>query len=210
MPVLQTGIFLFSNSLKSNNMNLSTTGWNAFSAALPIDPLTIISNCQIGATPGVWQRSTNFLQTSWGTNTVGFTGNIATVISLNPTDASTTAWAAQWVVQTKMVNVGAAINPAVSKIAFAKAGQYWQNNIEIGFGATNWTNVQLSFRDNLGTSGAFAGSANGAVPVFAFAGIITGNLSLAMTIPTAGTYSLVLVMDNAGTFSTFEMEIVAM
>jgi len=108
-----------------------------------------------------------------------------------------------------MVNVGASVNGSVSKIAFVKAGQYWDNQIEIAFGATNWTNVQLSFRDNLATSGVFANSASGAVPVFAFAGTITGNTTLHLTIPTAGTYSLVFVMNNAGTFSTFEVEIVA-
>jgi hypothetical protein len=190
-------------------MNLSTTGWNSFVQAQPIDPLSIISNCILGGTNGVWERSTNFLQASWGTNTVAFTGNNTTVISLNNTDATTVTQAIQWVVRTKMVNVGAAINSTVSKIAFVKAGPYWQNNIEIGFGVTNWTNVQLSFRDNLGTLGAFAGSASGAIPAFAFSGTITGNMVLSMTIPNPGTYSLVLVMDNAGVWSTFEMEIVA-
>jgi hypothetical protein len=193
-------------------MNLSVNGWNALTAAPPIDPATIISNCFLGATQGIWQRSTNFLQTSWGTNTIAFTANttVTTLLSLNTTDATTVAQAAQWVVQTGMVNIGTAINPAVEKIVFMKAGPYWQNNVQIAFGATNWTNVQLSFRDNLGTLGAFAGSANGAVPVFAFAGTITGATTLSLTIPKAGTYSLVLVLDNAGAWSTFEMEVVAM
>ena len=191
-------------------MNLSTTGWNSFVQAQPIDPLSIIANCSLGGIPGVWERSTNFFQTSWGTNSVGFTGNNTNLVSLNTTDATTVAFATQWAVQTKMVNIAAAINSAVSKIGFVKAGPNWQNNIEAGFGATNWTNVQLSFRDNLGTTGTFAGSASGAVPVFSFAGLITGNMILSLTIPNPGTYSLVLVMDNAGTWSTFEMEIVAL
>jgi hypothetical protein len=58
--------------------------------------------------------------------------------------------------------------------------------------------------------GSFAGSASGAVPVFSFSGVITGNAMLTITFPNPGTYSLVLVLDNAGTYSTFEMEIVVL
>jgi hypothetical protein len=191
-------------------MNLSATGWNSFVQSQPIDPLSVISSCAIGANPGIWERSTNFLQTSWGTNTVGFTGNNTGMISLNTTDATTVAFASQWVLQTRMVNVAPGINSTVSKILFVKAGKYWDNQAEIGFGATAWTNVQLSFRDNLGTTGAFAGSATGAIPAFLFTGTTTGNQQLHLTIPNPGTYSLVLVLDNAGTWSTFEMEIVAL
>ncbi len=191
-------------------MNLSTTGWNAFVQAQPIDPLSVIASCQIGPVPGVWERSTNFLQPGWGTNSLAYTGNNTTMVSLNTTDATTVAFAAQWVVQTRMVNVGAGISPTIAKVAFVKAGAYWDNQIEIGFGVTSWTNVQLSFRDNLGTLGTFASSATGAVPVFLFGAGITGAMVLHMTIPNPGTYSLVLVMNNAGTYSTFEMEIVAL
>lgn len=191
-------------------MNLSTSGWNSFVQAQPLDPLSIIANCALGGAIGIWQRSTNFLQASWGSNTVAFTGNSTTLTSLDTTDASTIALAAQWVTQTKMVNVGAGVNPSVSKIGFIKAGPLWQNAIEIGFGATNWTNVQLSLRDNLGTTGVFAGSGTGAVPAFTFSGIVTGNTVLYLTIPRPGAYSLVLVMNNAGTYSTFEMEIIAL
>ena len=190
-------------------MNISSTGWNSLVQAQPIDPLSIISQCTLGAAAGVWKRSTTFLQNTWGTNSVAFTGT-ATMSSLNTTDAATIAWAQQWVVQTGMVNVGAAINSAISKAGFGKAGAYWQNSYQIGLGGTNYTDVQLSFRDNLATTGVFAGSASGAVPVFSFAGTHTGNESLVMTIPNPGTYSLVLVMSNAGTYSTFEMEIVAL
>ncbi len=191
-------------------MNLSVNGWNALTAAQPIDPLSIISNCVFAGTVGAWTRSTSFLQSSWGTNTIAFTGNNTTMVSLDTTDSTTVVQAAQWVVQTKMVNIGASINPSVEKIAFAKAGPYWQNQYEIALGATNWTNVQLSFRDNLGTTGLFAGVAAGAVPAFFFGGPFTGNVQLYMTFPRAGTYSLVLVVDNAGVYSTFEMEIVAL
>jgi hypothetical protein len=192
-------------------MNLSVNGWNSLVQAQPLDPLSIISNCLLGATVGVWTRSTTFLQASWGTNTIAYSGNNTTVLSLDTTDQTTVVQAAQFVVKTKMVNVGASINPAVEKVAFVKAGPYWQNQIELLLGATNWSNVQLSFRDNLGTTGSFAGSASGAVPVFSFgAGPFTGATSLYMTIATPGTYSLALVLDNAGVWSTFEMEIVAL
>lgn len=115
-------------------MNLSTTGWNALTQAQPIDPLNVIANCAIGATQGVWSRSTNFLQSTWGTNSLAFTGNNTTVISLNSTDAGTVADAAQWVVRTKMVNVSANINPSMSKVGFVRAGSLWQSQLEIAMG----------------------------------------------------------------------------
>ena len=190
-------------------MNISVTGWNNLIDAEPLDPRAIIANVSLGASTTTFKRSTSFLQSSWGTNTVGFTGN-ANLQTLNPTEASTIAYASQWTLATKMVNTGASINGAVGKLVFAKAGTMWQNNIELAFGATNWTDVQLSLRDNLGTSGSFLNSATGAVPVFSFSGTLTGNQSLGITFLQPGVYSLVLVVSNAGTYSTFEMEVVVM
>lgn len=189
-------------------MNLQTTGWNALLASQPINPLNAIANCALSAATGVYKRSTTFLQTSWGSNTVAFTG-VGTLVSLNSTDASTVAYASQWVTKTKMANSGASLSSTVSKLVFVKAGPSWNNLLDIGFGGTTFTDVQLSFRDNLGTTGVFVGSATGAVPVFSFTGSHTGTEQLSLTVPNAGTYSLVLVMSNAGTYSAFEFEVVA-
>jgi len=139
-------------------------------------------------TQGVYTRSTNFLQASWGTNPLVFTGNNTQVISLNPTDASTQADAAQWTLNHQMVNVAANIPTALNKVVFLRAGAFWQNQIEINFGASTYTSVMLSFRDNLGTSGQFLNSATGAVPVITFSGGMTGNKILNFTMSQTGVF----------------------
>ena len=105
-----------------------------------------------------------------------------------------------------MVNVSATLGPAMQKVVFLRAGAKWENQVEIAFGASNYTNVQLSFRDNLGTSGSFLNGSTGAVPVVTFSGTQTGNLVLHATILQPGNYSMVIVASTGGTFSTFEME----
>ena len=110
----------------------------------------------------------------------------------------------------KMVNAGAAFNPTITKIVFARNGTQWDNQIEINLGATNWNDVQLSLRDNLGTVGAFAAGASGSIPVIFFTGTQTGTLTLHLTFAASGNYSFVLLASNAGTYSAFEMEFVVM
>jgi hypothetical protein len=187
-------------------MNLQATGWNALVAAQPIDPLQVIASCQLSGAIGVYTRSTTFLQGALGTNTLKFSGN-SSVVALDTTDASQQILATQWALKTKMTT--SLSNSPVGKIAFVKAGALYDNVLEITLGATNWTDVQLSFRDNLATTGYYFGSATPAVPVFSFAGTHTSAENLHLTIPNPGTYSLVLVLSNSGSYSAFEMEIIA-
>ncbi len=190
-------------------MNISAQSWQDLSLAQPIDPRSILLYASLsGAGLGSFILSTSFLQATWGTNPIALTGNNTFVSSLQSTDASTVADAAQWSFSHQMVNANSALGPAMKKVVFLRAGSLWQNNIEINFGAANYTNVQLSLRDNLGTSGVFFNGSAGAVPVILFAGTQTGTLTLHLVIPQPGMYSTVLVLNNAGTYSTFEMELV--
>jgi hypothetical protein len=189
---------------------ISSQGWNDLQGAAPLDPRSILATAQLGVTVSVFKRSTTFLQSTWGTNPAAFTGNNTTLISLDNTDAKTQIAAIQWAFKTKMVNVGAAVNSTMSKVGFARAGLMWDNAFEIGFGGIGYTDVQFSCRDNLGTLGQFAGSASGAVPVFSFPGTITGNVILHLTFLSPGTYSMVMVMSNAGTYSATEFEFVVL
>ena len=191
-------------------MNIQSMSWQDWAVAQPLDPRSIIANATLGAVAGSFSRSMTFLQTSWGTNTVAFTGNNSQLLSLDITDAATVANAAQWTFSHRMAIAGASVNPSVGKVAFCKAGTAIDNVLEIAFGGTSWTNAQLSFRDNLGCAGSFVGASSGSIPVITFSGSVTGNVLLHLTFFQPGAYSLVFVLNNAGTFSTFEMEVIVL
>jgi hypothetical protein len=187
-------------------MNIAVQSWQDLQIAMPVDPKSIIANASLVVTQGIYTRSTTFLEAAWAASPLAFTGNNTQLITLNGTDASTIADAAQWTLNHQMVNVAANIPTSLNKLVFLRAGKAWQNQIEINFGASTYTSVQLSFRDNLGTSGQFLNSATGAVPVISFSGGITGNKVLNLTLTQTGVYSMVLVMVTGGNWSAFEME----
>lgn len=192
-------------------MNLFVQSWSDMIIAQPIDIRTIVANATLGVAPATFGRSTTFLQTTWGTNSPAFTGS-GSLTSLDPTDAKTIVEAQQWTLSHQMINTTTAIAPPIRKIMFLKAGEIWSNNFQIALGVSNYTDIQLGLRDNLGTSGNFIGSGTPGVPILTFSGVLTGNVAFNVTVKQSGSFSMVLVVkDNAtGTYSTFEMEWVVM
>lgn len=180
--------------------------WYDIQVMPPLDPRMILLNAGFGSPSGIFARSTTFLQASFGTNVFAFTGNNTQVVSLDGTDAATGLEAQQWTFSHQMVNVGASIPPPLRKVVFMKASHIFENQVEINLGGLNYTNMQLSFRDNLATSGTYLNGAAGSVPVIAFSGTLTGNVLLKVTIIRPGKYSMVLIGTNSGTVSAFEME----
>jgi hypothetical protein len=128
------------------------------------------------------------------------------LVSLDTTDATTQAYANQWNASHQMVNVANNIPPTLSKVAFLKAGPNWDNAIGINFGASSYNNVQLTLRDNLGTSGQFLNGSTGSIPAFLYGNSITGVQIMHVTVAMPGVYSVVLGMLLSGNWSTFEME----
>jgi hypothetical protein len=188
-------------------MNIQSQSWQDLQVANPLDPKTIIPYAILGgSTIGTFTRSTNALQSTWTASSLAFTGNNTQLISTDTTDASTEVDAAQWTFTHQMVNVAANIPPSMNKVVFMRAGKNWQNKIEIAFGASTYNNVQLTVRDNLGTSGQFLNSATGSVPVISFGNGITGNQVLSLPVLQPGVYNMVLVMETGASWSAFEME----
>jgi hypothetical protein len=187
-------------------MNISAQSWQDLQVAPPIDPKSIILGASLGGAGGTFTRSTNVLQAAWVASPVAFTGANTKIISADTTDASTTIDAIQWTFNHQMVNAAANIPPALAKTVFLRAGVIWDNQIEINLSGGTCNNVQLTFRDNLGTSGTFLNSAIGAVPVISFGSGLTGTLVLHLSLLQPGTYSMALIMVIAGNWSAFEME----
>jgi hypothetical protein len=192
-------------------MNIQVQGWQDLQVAQPIDPRSIILSAALGSTVGTWQRSVTVLQSAWiGTNALAFTGSNTAVASLDTTDAATTADAAQWTIAHQMVNASANIPPTMNNVVFARAGAIWDNKLEINFGGTSYNSVQLTFRDNLGTSGQFINSSGAGVPVFSFGSGITGNQVMHLTLMKPGVYTMVFVMVLSGNWSTYEFELIVL
>jgi hypothetical protein len=187
-------------------MNISAQSWQDLQVANTLDPKSIILFAALGVNTGTFSRSTNILQSSWGASPLAFTGNNTSVVSTDTTDASTSVDAAQWTFTHQMVNAGANIPPSMSKLIFLRAGTTYVNEVEANLGASTYSNIQLTFRDNLGTSGQFLNSATGAVPVISLGSGLTGIQSFHVCILQPGTYSMVLAMETGGVWSAFEME----
>jgi hypothetical protein len=198
--------FQNSNGIYRPQMAIPVSSWMDLSIAQPIDPKLIMLYGTLGATVGSFTRSTNALQGAWVASSLAFTGNNTKVVSLDTTDAATTVDAQQWTFNHQMVNAAANIPPALSKVAFLRYGTIWDCQIEINFGASNYNNVQLTLRDNLGTSGQFLNGATGSIPVISFGNGITGNQVLHVSLYRPGTYSMVLIMLTGANWSAFEME----
>jgi hypothetical protein len=111
---------------------------------------------------------------------------------------------------TKWVNVAATVPPMMTKIAFARAGAMWDNQFEINFGGSSYTNVYLSLRDNFGTSGTYVNAGNGGVPVLSFGSGITGLQILHLTFVQPGTYLMDISMNISTQFNAFEMEMIVL
>ncbi len=207
MPYILTITFLQLNN--NTTINIQAQSWQDLPVTQPIDPKAVLFQAGIGVV-GTFIRSTNVLQATWGTNPFAFTGNNTKVVSWDTTDASTIADATQWTFNHQMVNASPNIPPSLNKVVFCRAGRTWDNQIEINFGASTYTNVVLTMRDNLGTSGTFSNSGAGSIPVVSLGTTLTGIQILHLTFLQPGVYSMVLVMVSAGVWSTFEMECIVL
>ena len=181
-----------------------STTWTTTSD--PLDIRSLVLGPQLAATNGVFSRSLNLFPASWAASPLAFTGNNSKLNSLDVSEASTIVEAAQWSLTHQMVNIANTVTPELRRVVYMKAGRLWQNQVEIDFGVSSFSNVELTFRDNLGTSGQFLNGAVGSVPVYSFGSGVTGVNILYVTILQPGTYNMVITMKLSSTWSAFEME----
>ncbi|MBS1903541.1 MAG: hypothetical protein JSS75_07565 [Bacteroidetes bacterium] len=169
-----------------------------------------MANTQLTAVSGVFKRSTSFLQSSWTNSPFAYTGN-ALCLSLHTDDVLTVNNAQQWMFSHKMVNNSATLAPPMRKVAYIRGGKQWLNGLEIDFGASPYSDLQLAIRDNAGVAGDFLDSASGSIPIASFPGTFTAVQMLNITTHDFfGRVSMGLVARNndTGLYSMFEMELV--
>ena len=188
---------------------IPASGWGDLQVAAPLDPRLLITYATLGATFGTFVRSTNALQAAWVASTIpGFTGNNTKVVSLDTTDAATTVDCTQWTFSHQMVNVAANIPPILKNTAYVRMGAYNDNQLEIDLGGTTWNNVQITFFQNLATSGQFLNGATGSIPAILIGNGFTGLQVLHVNLIQLGVYHIALIMQNSGSgaWSVFPME----
>jgi hypothetical protein len=186
----------------------------------PMDPRAIIQAITLDDDTGasiipLFMRSTDFIKnTTWATSPLGLSNpatRIPQVLAVNNSDYEAEYVARDWNATHGMVRSNMQLPPTVAKIVFAKAGNRFTNVFWVDWsGASNSTDVQLSFRDNSATSGDFTNASSGSVPVFAWSGSTFSGTGkrLQITFTRPGRFSLVLrVIDGTGSWSMFELEV---
>lgn len=187
----------------------------------PMDPRNVISFCQLtdqaGAQhSGVFLNSTTFLKnTTWQ----------ASPLTLSPIASNTTPQCAPvsgidfnaiyiaqaWNASHGLVANNTQLPQTVQRIIFGKAGKQFMNTYYFDFpGGTTSTDIQLSYKDNSAVAGNFLDSSSGTIPVFGWSGATFGGTGKSFTIGfrRAGRFLLCLrVIDNAGNYSMFEMDL---
>lgn len=181
--------------------------WYDFPVMSPLDVRNVVANSNLGAAQGAFKRSSTFLQAGWVASTWLFTG-VASCVSLHLDDQLAVNDAAQWTFSHQIVNTAASLPIPLRKVMFMRGGTQWEMDIQIDFGPDTYSDVQLSLRDNGGTSGDFQDATAGTIPVVFFAGNFTGIQNFRVTIPQFGRISAAFVAKDNYTaqYSMFEME----
>jgi hypothetical protein len=175
--------------------------WIDWLHAMPIDPFSLIQNAVIGSTAGVLTNSTNFNSSTWAASTVGLkSGSTPTCTALETTNAQMVANAAQWQFSHLTNNVAATLATPLLKAVYLRGGPQWQMTLPLDFGATTYTNLQLSFLDNAGTRG----DAQGSVPVIQWTGSFSGATTLLLSLQAFGQFTMGLRCDTGSVVSMYE------
>lgn len=186
-------------------MNNIIQSWYDVPLQEPVDPRILVANTYLDATQGVFTRSTQYGATAWVASPLAYNGS-AVCTTLHTDDALAVAEAAQWTFSHQGLNLGGTNPPCLQKVAFLRGGTSYEMTFSIDFGASNHTNVLLSFRDNAATPGDFAGSGAGTIPVISYGGIWTGVRTFKVTLKMLGTFVMGLRTTVGGNNYLFEME----
>jgi hypothetical protein len=95
------------------------------------------------------------------------------------------------------------IAPPLRKLIYLRGGSQWAMSIPLTIGATQTSDIQLSFMENAATRGDHAGT----IPVISWSGsVYTGTLTLLVTLlPTQGDFWMGLrIIDTSSNWSMYD------
>jgi hypothetical protein len=110
----------------------------------------------------------------------------------------------QWNFRHGTANLSNAIPPQLSDVIFLRSGLQWLMNVPINLGGLSYPDLQISFRNNAGTT---QGS-RGTIPVIGFnARSYTGNVNLLLTLRCTGSFIMGLrAIDSRGNYYMYETD----
>ena len=180
--------------------------WYDLQNTAPKNPFDLIANAFLNGTGGQFLYSTTYIDPPGGTWTASpiFNSGQATCEALGTDNFQMVANAAQWNFQHQTANTAATLAPPMRKLVYLRYGTMWQMKIPLSLGGITVDDVQLSFLDNAGTRGDYAG----AIPVISFPGTFSGTVNLIVTLKQPGQVSMGLRVIDAATsdWSMFESD----
>lgn len=201
--------------------------WIDLDSRAPQSPLELIEYAEIRTVPGIYLNSQNFLipgavtappvspplgppppapPIPWIASPFSYNG-LPLCVANESDNQQMVSDAKQWNFQHQTANSSSYMAIPMRKVIFLRAGTQWTNVVSLSLGPQSYANLQLTFRDNAGTRGDYAG----AYPVIDFSNVgtpFTGNVDLSVILKSIGKVSMVLRgIDIAGpNWSMFEME----
>lgn len=180
----------------------ASSSWLDWAHATPLDPAILISNAKIGSAVGAFANSSNFLTSAaWAVSPAALVG-LPSCEALETDNLLKVADAEQWNFSHKTAMLGASVPPPIQPIIFLRGGTQWQMRIPLDLGASTYSDIQLSFTDNLGTRGDSLGT----VPVIQWSGSFTGAQSLVITVNNYGRFRLSLRLTAGAAISLFTLD----
>jgi hypothetical protein len=186
---------------------MPSRSWFDLTISPPRDPRILIANATLGATPGTFTRSKNFVgAATWVASPFNLTGNII-CNALRTDDNQDVADAAQWTMQHQCGNFAASNPPALQRMIFLRAGTRWSMTVPINLGGATYSDLQIGFRNNGTSVGNFAAATSGSYPVIIFNGGLSATVNLVITVKTPGLYQMAIsARDGSGNNSFFDMD----
>jgi hypothetical protein len=186
------------------------TSWIDLESYPPRNPLELIAKAQIvigGNTDvGAFISSAVYGNPGvpWTANTFAITG-LPVCVALESDNQQKVADGQIWNFQHITWDGAVRIVPQLQRLVFLRGGDdAWQMNIPINLGGGLYPKLELSFLDNCGTRGDYAGT----YPVISWtARNYTGAVSLQVTLKQFGRVRLgIMALDNGGNYSMFDFE----
>lgn len=188
------------------NGNLMINSWFDLRNSAPISPFELLANAQLDGVNGLFEYADDYMPPpsgTWAATPISIL-NQPKCAALETDNQQMVAYGDQWNFQHEIANLDSDLAPPLKKMLFLRGGIQWQMHIPLTF-ATDVDEVLLSYLDNAGTRGDYAG----AVPAIRFTGpFATGVHNLVITLKNNGRAIMGLrtIATASGDWAMYESE----
>lgn len=197
--------YLLENTMYTTNPQ----SWFDMAIMPPVDIRDLVANFSMTVPytdQGIIKHSTDFLTTTWYTNNLSVTNVICQALRTDDLDGSN---AQQWNFAHQTVNTSSTLALPLKKVIYLRGGLQWNNVLTLDLGGASYNDFQLTFRDNAGTAGDYAGLTQTTIPVVEVSGhTYSTSVSFNVVLKKLGKVDMVLRCkdSSSGNISLYEME----